>query len=175
MNEPGQRLAGEVVFIVLLLTISAFMLWTSYMISGFSSPSSPGSFPLAASFTMVVSGLVILSNTLRAKAAEPLPGQSLLGTFLRQLTPTIIVTFVLAVLGYMLILEQLGFVLSSFLYLLVGMRLLGSRNLKTNLFAATVALAGIYIVFKTAFSVVLPQGDVLKALVAGTPLDGWLP
>ncbi len=175
MKDVRQRLAGEVTFVVILLVASTFLLWTAYKISGFSSPSSPGSFPLAAAFAMVASGLYILIGTLRAQAPETLNGESLGGAFVRQLTPTVVVIFVIAVLVYMLALEQLGFLVSSFLYLLVAMRLLGSRSMATNLVATALIIAFVFIVFKTAFSVVLPQGDLLKALVAGTPYEGWLP
>lgn len=175
MKELRQRLAGEVVFVILLMVLSLFMLWTCYQISGFSSLSSPGSFPMFASFGMVAAGLHILVSTLRAKRPETLHGESMATLFQRQITPLVVVTFVLAVFGYMLILEPLGFVLSSFLYLMLAMRLLGGRSLKTNLFASIVSILGVYIIFKTAFSVVLPQGDLLKALVHGTPLAGWLP
>ena len=42
MKEARPRLVGEVVFAVLMLLLSAFLLWSSYGISGFSSFTSAG-------------------------------------------------------------------------------------------------------------------------------------
>jgi len=175
MKEVRQRLAGEVVFVSILLLISAFMLWQSYKISGFSSLSSAGAFPMAATFAMVVSGILIWFQTQRSKAAVAETGESYPALFRRQITPGIVVTFVLAVLGYAIALEPLGFVLASFLYLMIAIWLLGSRNIGKNLLASVASMVGIYVVFKTAFSVVLPQGTLLQAMVKGTPYAGWLP
>jgi hypothetical protein len=44
-----------------------------------------------------------------------------------------------------------------------------------NLLASVGALIAIYVVFRTAFSVVLPKGTLLQAMLKGTPYLGWLP
>jgi putative tricarboxylic transport membrane protein len=175
MDESRQRLVGETIFVVLLLAMSLFLLFTAYKISGFKSLSSAGAYPMAATTTMLVSGLVILRNTLRSGDAPGLAGESAAQRFARQITPMVVVLFTGSIILYMLLLEKIGFVISSFLFLMVSMRVLGSRNWRTNLFATIVTIIGIYVIFRSAFSVVLPQGDILKHMVSGTPYARWLP
>ena len=73
----------------------------------------------------------------------------------------LLVLFTLLIVAYMLLLEVLGFILSSYLFLLLSMQVLGSRRLLVNLAASAVVLASIYIIFQTAFSVVLPPGSLI--------------
>lgn len=163
---PRRRLAGELVFMALLLAFSLFMLWQAYGISGFDSITSAGVFPMLATLTMVVCAVVFLRQTARAPRTAAEPGESLARQFGRQLTPVVVVTFTAAIAVYMALLEPLGFVLASYLFLVVSMRLLGSRRWPLNLVVAALCLAAIYAVFQTAFSVVLPKGTLLQ---------GWLP
>jgi putative tricarboxylic transport membrane protein len=175
MKPARRRLPGEIVFVALLLMIAAFFLWQSIRISGFSSLSSAGSFPMAATLTMVVSGLWILLQTLRSAPFNPNDQTSVATEFRRQITPNIVLAFVMAVVWYAFALEKIGFVLASFLYLMLATWQLGSRNVGVNLLTSVGALIAIYVVFRTAFSVVLPKGTLLQAMLKGTPYLGWLP
>jgi len=65
----------------------------------------------------------------------------------------------------MLALEWTGFVLSSYVFLVVSMWLLGSRRLVLNLVVSALSLAAIYVVFQTVFSVVLPKGTLFRGLL----------
>jgi putative tricarboxylic transport membrane protein len=58
----------------------------------------------------------------------------------------------------MWLLERLGFVVASYLFLVVSMFLLGSRRVLLNLAVSAVSLAAIYVIFQTVFAVVLPKG-----------------
>ncbi|MGL4323841.1 MAG: tripartite tricarboxylate transporter TctB family protein [Beijerinckiaceae bacterium] len=175
MEYKRQRLTGERGFVIFLLIFSLVMLWSAYRISGFSSISSAGAYPMAATFAMVVSALVILRNTHKLRASERKPSESKAQQFRREITPTIVLTFSISVILYMLALERFGFVLSSFVYLMTAMWLLGSRNVGRNIWVSILAIVSIYIVFQSAFSVVLPQGDLLKSWVRGTSVERWLP
>jgi putative tricarboxylic transport membrane protein len=64
----------------------------------------------------------------------------------------------------MLTLEWLGFVVSSYLFLAVTMRLLGSTRWRTNLLVSALVLGAVYLVFQTAFSVVLPAGRLWQGV-----------
>jgi putative tricarboxylic transport membrane protein len=165
MHSPRFRLPGELVFSLLLVGFSVFMLWQAYAISKFESLSSAGAFPMFATLVMVVTGVMIAGQTARAKPLPANPGEALLQQFVRQITPAVLVLFVVAIAAYMLLLERLGFVVSSYLFLVASMGLLGSRRLLFNLGVSALSLVAIYIIFQTAFSVVLPSG---------TWLQGWL-
>jgi putative tricarboxylic transport membrane protein len=170
-----RRLAGETFFVIAMVMLSVFLLWTAYKISGFKSLSSAGAYPMAATLTMVVTAVIALLGTLKSAPTDALEGETDAGRFLREVTPPAIVGFTLAIVAYMFALEYLGFVLSSFVFLLVSMRLLGGTDWKMNLLAAVVTIAGIYVIFQTAFSVILPKGTILQGLAAGTPFARWLP
>ena len=164
MNQFRERRPGELVFTLLLLAGSLFMLWQAYGISKFESISSAGVFPMVATAVMVVTAALIVGQTLRASlttSGEP----SLVRRFAREITPPVLLGFSAAIALYMAALQPLGFVLSSYVFLVAGMRLLGSRRWGLNLLVSALCLAAVYVIFQTAFSVVLP---------AGTWLQGWL-
>jgi putative tricarboxylic transport membrane protein len=145
---------------VLIVAFSTFMLWASFNISRFESVSSPGFFPMICAATMVVTGLMSLIKTARSKL-ELAPGQSVVHQFFQKLAPTTLVIFTLLIVAYMLLLEVLGFLVASYLFLLLSMQALGSKRFGLNLAVSAVVLAAIFIIFQTAFSVVLPAGSLV--------------
>lgn len=160
MHTSHPRLPGELTFMVLIVLFSAFMLWASFNISRFESISSAGVFPMVCAGAMVVTGLMSLVKTARAKLT--LEGnETLWQQFVRRLAPPQLVLFALLIATYMFLLERIGFLLSSYLFLVLSMQLLGSRRTGLNFLVSLVMLAAIYVVFQTAFSVVLPSGTWL--------------
>ncbi|WP_332742673.1 tripartite tricarboxylate transporter TctB family protein [Hydrogenophaga sp.] len=166
MHTQRSRLPGEMAFTVLLLMFSAFMLWTAYGISGFESLTSAGSFPMVATGVMVITGLANVVHTLREKPSPPLEGETLPQQFMRQLTPGVLIGFTAATFAYMLALEWAGFLVSSYVFLVVSMWLLGSRRIVLNLVVSALSLAAIHVIFQTAFSVVLPSGKLLQGMLS---------
>lgn len=165
MHTLRPRIAGERVFTLLLIVFSLFMLWQAYSISKFESLTSAGAFPMFATAVMVVTGLIIAGQTARA---QPLPlegGETPFQQFVRLITPGVVVSFTLTIAIYMALLDVLGFVVSSYAFLVVSMWLLGSRRILLSLMISAVCLAAIYVVFQTVFSVVLPAGTVFKGLL----------
>ncbi len=157
MHSSHPRLPGELSFMVLIVAFSTFMLWASYNISKFESISSAGAFPMVCAAAMLVTGLMSLLQTARAKLS--LEGdETLTQQFVRKLAPPQLVMFAVLISLYMFLLERLGFLLSSYLFLVCAMQLLGSRRIGLNLLISAGMLIAIYIVFQTAFSVVLPSG-----------------
>ena len=164
MSAPRERLPGERVFALLVVLFSAFMLWSSFGISGFKSTTSAGAFPMAASATMLVCSLIALLQTLKAQPAAAQPGETTSQHFRRAIAPGVIVWTSVAIFAYMLALERLGFIVASYLYLLVNMRILGERRWVVSALASALVLAAIYVVFQTAFSVVLPTGSLWQGV-----------
>lgn len=155
MLELRTRRPGELVFGLALLVFSLFACWQAWRISGFSSLSSAGVFPMVATFTMVVSGLFIVGETARAR---PEVGRGSLQRFAAEITPWRLVVFTLLIIGYMLALEPVGFLLSSFGFLFLGMSFLYRKGVLVNLAVSAGSLALIYFIFRHVFSVVLPRG-----------------
>ncbi|MDR2112106.1 MAG: tripartite tricarboxylate transporter TctB family protein, partial [Candidatus Accumulibacter sp.] len=135
-------------------------LYLSYRISGFSSWSSAGSLPLGASLVMCLSSLTIIFRDLSRPPPELPPGRTLARAFREAVFPTRHMIFVLVLIGYMFLLEPLGFIASSFLYLMAASLVLGERRYAHMLIVNVFSLAAVYLVFQTAFSVVLPEGFV---------------
>jgi putative tricarboxylic transport membrane protein len=164
MNIARRRLPGEQAFLLLLLLASAFLLWQSYRISGFSSITSAGVYPMLVSATMVLCIVILLVQSRRAQAEAAAPGESGVHHFVRRLLPLEVVTFTAAIVLYMLALEWLGFVVASYVFLLGSMRLLGSQGWGLNALVSALSLAGIYLVFQTIFAVVLPTGSLWQGV-----------
>lgn len=160
MHTSHKRLPGELTFMVLIVLFSAFMLWTSYQISRFDSLSSPGFFPMVCAATMLVTGLMSLVKTARSRLALE-PDQSVFQQFVQKLAPMTLVLFTALIVAYMLLLEVLGFIVASYLFLLLSMQVLGSKRWGLNLVVSAGMLAAIFVVFQTAFSVVLPAGTLV--------------
>ena len=156
MKETHKLHAGENLFSWALLAFSIFVLILAYRISGFSSISSPGMFPMVAASVMVISiAMVLLGNR---KAEKPHTGG--LKTELRLaateiFTPQFLI-YTAIIIVYMLIIQPLHFLPSSFAFLLTSMIYLkGSTPVKSLLISAA-TLGGIYLIFHYLFLVVLP-------------------
>lgn len=160
MHTSHARLPGELTFMLLSVAFSSFMLWASYNISRFESVSSAGVFPMLCAAVLVVTGLMSLVKTTKSKIVLQ-PGETLGQQFVRRMAPLQMVLFTALIVAYMLLLEVLGFIVASYLFLLLSMQVLGSKRVGLNIVVSGVVLAAIFIVFQTAFSVVLPQGSLV--------------
>lgn len=155
MSPQTTRQPGELVFSLAVLIFSLFAAWQAWTIAGFSSLSSAGVFPMIATFTMVVSGLIIVAQAARA---QPAAERDVAARFFAEVTPFRLIVFALMIVGYMLALEPAGFLISSFAFLFAGMAFLYRRNILISLVVSAFSLAVIYVVFRHVFSVVLPAG-----------------
>lgn len=154
-SNPQMRRPGERAFNALLLLFSLFMLWQAYKISGFSSLSSAGAFPMAMAVIMAVTAAISLLRALRLPSAS-----GGLKLFIKEIVPPAVVVFSLLILGYSLLLRPLGFVLSSFAFLLVSSWFLQAGHFKRALLLSVLSIVCVYIVFRLVFQVVLPEGVI---------------
>lgn len=166
MPAPRQRLPGEAVFALVMLLLSAFLLWAAVDISGLTSYTSAGAYPMAAAATMLVCALIVLVQTVRLPIEPEASGWPAWRVFVRRIAPPVIVSSSLAIALYMYALDRLGFVVASYLFLVLMMRLLGSARWGLNLTVSAVVLGAIYLVFQTVFSVALPAGTVWRGLLS---------
>lgn len=153
MQTIKSKRPGEDVFGLAVLAVSLALFWQSYSISGFSSLSSPGAFPLAASAAMVLGSLLVVRDNLRRNRAGAKKDR----------TPVVNLTgilFTILIVAYAVLLSPLGFLLSSFLFLMASMTLLYRGGLLKTLAVVVPTLAVIYVIFRLVFQVVLPEGIV---------------
>lgn len=162
MEPQATRRPGEVVFTILMLAVSIFLFWQAHKISGFSSKSSPGAFPLAATAIMVIASVVTVLNTLRAPAAP----QGWLA-FRTEIAPNIVVIFATLILLYSLMLESIGFIIVSFTFLFAGILLLHNQGAGKALFWSLISIVFVYVIFRLMFKVVLPEGVIPERRMLG--------
>jgi putative tricarboxylic transport membrane protein len=155
MDTPATRRPGEVVFATLMLLISLLLFWQAHRISGFTSKSSPGAFPLAATGVMVIAAVVALANTL----ASP-KGDNSFAALRAQIIPNVVLGFAALIVAYGLFLESVGFVLTSLAFLFGGILLLYRRGVGPAFGWALVSIIIVYVIFRLAFKVVLPEGVI---------------
>lgn len=160
MHTSHPRLPGELTFMALAVAFSSFMLWASFNISRFESVSSAGVFPMVCAAAMLVTGLMSLVKTSRSRLHLD-DGENWRQQLVRKVLPLQLVLFTALIVVYMLALEVIGFLVASYLFLALSMRLLGSRRMGLNLLVSALVLAAIFVVFQTAFSVVLPHGSLV--------------
>jgi len=164
MHSSRPRVPGELVFILVMLVFALTALWLAWRISGFASWSSPGVMPMIAAGAMSASAWVFLRNTLRMQKPEIPADSTPARQFFHSVLPLPIVMFTVLIVAYMLALEPLGFIISSYGFLVAAMFVLGSRRILFTFVVSALSLVAIYLVFQTAFSVVLPEG-VLRGIL----------
>jgi putative tricarboxylic transport membrane protein len=185
MSGMTRRPPGERAFAALMLLLSAFLLWQAFGISGWQSSTSAGAFPMAAAATMLVCALVIavqasgargnptrgLDSTAAGHDAQTAGGDpahkgpdAADATPQHDRIPPVVPATVGAIGLYMLVLEYVGFLPSSLIFLVAMMRLLGERRMLRNLVVSVLALGLIHLVFSTVFAVALPTGTLWRGL-----------
>jgi len=156
MKEERKLRAGENGFSWLLLLFSLFVLVQAYLISGFSSISSAGTFPMGASAVMVIAMVSILVNNRRFKKMVADGFKNELRQATKMVLPGVFLIYSLVIIVYMVLIEPLHFLPSSFVFLLVSMIYLkGSTALKSVLISV-LTLGFIWVIFQYFFRVVLP-------------------
>jgi len=153
MENQKTRRPGEVLFNAALFGLSLFMFWQAYGISGFSSLSSAGAFPLAMSGIMIVTVTGILLRSMKSSAP-----QGGFAAFRREVLPPVVLIFSLFILAYSMAMKSLGFLLASFIFLLASIWFLERGRFSRALLLSVVSIVGVYIVFRLIFQVVLPEG-----------------
>lgn len=150
-----QRRPGELVFTFFLLGASVVLLIEAFGISGFGKLSAPGTVPVVTAAIMVVCMLIVGAQTVRLPKVA---GE----TLARDILPWRVLAFVAFLMAYALAVRPLGFLPTTALFLVFGIRLLG----RGWVFSAGVGLGAlicIWIVFRIVFTVLMPAGIVPEA------------
>ena len=138
LHEKRLKQPGEDIFGLIFLVLSVGLFWQAYLIAGFSSIDSPGAFPLAAAAVMFVAAIiVVLGNRHHGRDTSGTP-----------ILPRVVMIFVALMVGYAVLLSPLGFLPSSFLFLLFGMRLLYRRGWLAAIVLSLGSLIVVYVIFR---------------------------
>ena len=147
---------GENAFIWLMLALSLFVFITAYKISGFSSISSPGTFPMASAAVMMITCIILLVNNRQAFKPEATDLKEALKRTARDIFFPKFLIYTVIITLYMLAIQQIHFLPSSLVFLLISIVYLkGATPLKAVVISVG-TLGGIYVVFHYLFRVVLP-------------------
>ena len=109
----------------------------------------PGFFPFWAGVVLAVLSLLLIADALRTRAAIALPWP--------RSTRLLVVTA--ALLGYVVLLEPLGFVIVTFLFLLLLLRVEG-RGWVSSGVTALLGTAGAFALFQLWLKTQLPSGPL---------------
>ena len=155
-GEPDKRRPGELVFALVMLLASLFLLNSAYGIAGFDALSSPGAIPMATTAAMVLSAAVILWNT----AKLPLDRTE---SLIKDILPLTVVMFALFLVAFGFLLKPLGFLPTSALFLIAAIKILGKRSWGWTVGIAVFSLVVVWLIFRIVFTVLMPAGIVPEA------------
>ena len=111
---------------------------------------------MGAAAVMVLSMAIVLLNNRKRQKPDADSFKQELRLAAGKVLPRIFLVYTAVIIGYMVLIEPLHFLPSSFAFLLVSMIYLkGGRWLKLTIIAIG-TMAGIYLVFQYVFRVVLP-------------------
>jgi len=156
MKKERKLRAGENVFGWLMVALSLFVLVQAFLISRFTSISSPGTFPMIASAVMVGATALILFNNRKLKKRNTDDFKDELRLAVKRVLPTVFLVYMIIIIGYIILIKPLHFLPSSFLFLLISMIYLKGGRVLKSLIISVITLGSIYIMFQYFFRVVLP-------------------
>jgi hypothetical protein len=158
-GEVDKRRPGEAGFALFLLAASLFLMWDAWGIENSFGPnglSSPRAIPLAATFAMVVSALIVVVKTLR------LPRDTS-ESLMKDILPWTVILFAVLLVAYGAALTTIGFLPVSAAFLIIAIKVLSRRSWPWVIGIALVALIVIWLIFRIVFSVLMPAGIVPEA------------
>ena len=156
MKTTRKLRPGENLFIYLLLAFSLFILIMAYFISGFSSVSSPGAFPMAAGLVMVISAILVLIGHRKLEKPDVENFADEMKLAVKNIFPKEFVIYTGIIIAYMIAIQPLHFLPSSFIFLVVSMIVLRGSSLVKSLLISAGTLACIYVIFQYFFRVIMP-------------------
>lgn len=156
MKKIIRRRSGEHAFTWVLMVFSVAVLILSYRISGFSSVSSPGAFPMAAATVMVFSMVLVLLENMKMKKPDVRGFSDEMRRAFNRVLPWIIIIYTGIIFGYALLIQPVHFFPSSFVFLFVSMIYLRGTTWLRALLITIGTLICIFIIFQYVFRVTLP-------------------
>ena len=158
MNTPNELRPGEKIFSILLVLFSGFLFFESYKISQFKSLVTSGAMPMFASTLMFVSSIFILINTFSKN--KTLKQNSF--QVIKYLFPLRFILFVLLIFLYTFVIQYLGFLLASGIFLFITVWSLCEKGPLPAILISLSSIATIYLLFRIVFKVILPIGTFFQ-------------
>lgn len=156
MSEPAHLRPGERLFALLLVVCAGYLLYESYLISGFEGLATGGVMPMLAAGVMLISSVFIFAETCRKSRMK---GTGVVD-LIRFLLPLPVVLFTALIAAYALAIPQIGFLAASGVFIFTAVWMLLRKG---PLFATLIAAGSvvtIHLLFRMIFQVVLPAGSL---------------
>ena len=150
------RRPGERTFLLALVVFSALALWEAYRISGFTSASGAGVFPMLAAGAMLATSLRLLAG-----ARGPSDGRGAIAA-LRWLVPPRTLLFVVAAGTFIGLIPWLGFLPVAGAFLFATLAMNWRRGPLASAIVTLALLVVVWLVFRELFQVVLPTGTLWR-------------
>ncbi|MFV0492411.1 MAG: tripartite tricarboxylate transporter TctB family protein [Pseudorhodobacter sp.] len=154
--QAPPRRPGELTFHALVVLVSLWLLWTAYGISGFDALSGAGALPMAATAVMLITAVITFVQALQrsGKTNERL---------IRDILPLAVMAIIGLIAAYAVALQPIGFLPTSFVFLVIAIKMLSRRSLGWAALMSFISVAVIYLIFRLVFSVLMPAGVVPEA------------
>ncbi|GIX09566.1 tripartite tricarboxylate transporter TctB family protein [Elioraea sp.] len=143
--RPGARLLSFLLFAAALLVVLE-----GVRLGALDSPSSPGAFPLLAGLTMAGAAVAIGLGR-RAAPADEL-----------KLLPGRVAAAMALLVGFVAAMPLIGFHPAALLFLAAAISLLRRRLSFGAVLIAAASVAAVHLVFRLAFTVLLPEGTLWR-------------
>lgn len=111
---------------------------------------------MGAAFVMVISMAFVLLNNRKLEKPDAKGLADELRLAGKQVLPRVFMIYTGIIIVYMILIQPLHFLPSSFAFLFASMIYLRGSSIIKSLIITTITLAGIYVVFQYFFRVVLP-------------------
>lgn len=169
---PTPLRKGEAVFATVLLASSLLLLREALAIGPLSRPSAPGGVPVVASGLMAAAALHVLIDALLRPRLTP-ESPNLQEQPLSAGALGVLALAVTLAAGFALLVYWLGFLLAGTLFLTLAFRLVGARPWRIALPVALAVVLVIWLLFRLAFQVLLPEGIVPERAILAA-IEDWI-
>ena len=155
-EKPEVQKPGETVFLFLLLMLSIAVLIFSTRISGFSSLSSPGAFPMFVGMIMIYSCIMAIREAHHKSPPPTKNKKEELAIAVGDLFSIAMLGFTFLVVLYGYLLGTIGFFLSTLIFLWASIVFLKGAGAVKAVWISFLNVIIIYLLFRYVFLVLLP-------------------
>lgn len=155
--EKNELKAGEIGLSTILILFSSFAIYESYRISEVDlTISSPGAFPMFISILLLIFSIWIFVEDYRSNRQKKQRILDKISSIGRLILPKKIFQTIIFLAIYALVLDKIGFVISTLMFLWISISFLAKENFLKNLGISILIVVSIVLIFNTIFNVVLP-------------------
>jgi len=136
--------------VLCVLSVAIFLYAGTYKGSGVSNYG-PNVFPQFLAVMLFITSVLLIVNAVKGKSQTDLEGINLAGFIRTSITVGISI-------AYLIVMQFIGFFVSTFIFLYVMIQYLGQKSLVTRLISSFAVSIIVYLIFKDFLKIPLPSG-----------------